>query len=98
MTSLMVFFGCLCLYFLNNGAVYYQRIQGLEQHSLPQHCARNQLPSRSTLAQRARNVQVHLTKHRSRIAHLPADHRQDLSKKLDFVVVFQSIEIERLTH
>lgn len=34
---------------------------------------------------------------RSRIEHLPSYQKRDLSGKLDFVVVFQTLEIERLS-
>ena len=34
---------------------------------------------------------------RSRIEHLPSYQRRDLSGRLDFVVVFQTLEIERLS-
>lgn len=34
---------------------------------------------------------------RSRIEHLPSYRRGDLSGRLDFVVVFQTLEIERLS-
>lgn len=34
---------------------------------------------------------------RSRIEHLPSYHKTDLSHKPHFVIVFQTIEIERLS-
>jgi hypothetical protein len=82
-----------------DGAIDGKGVQEFQQFPVPKHCAGDSLDDGAPLPSQVRGpppAEVRPPPRRSRIAHLPNPSRTDLTDKKDFVVVFQSIEIERL--